>query len=176
MTFTASTKTQPCTVCTSPANFLKTEFNVGTVVDCVRCGDYEISHVTADNIDLPFGDPKSRALASYAIRKMQGPGVRRPTLTSDFFQSLETRSLPTPAEASDNLVIWLAGQADGSPGTQMRLADSDPSLLGGIGVIGEQDLGWVVDALKSRGLIDGTFGLGWCHAISRLMVGNDSRS
>jgi hypothetical protein len=43
----------------------------------------------------------------------------------------------------------------------MRVADSDSGLHGEIGVIGPQDLHWVVDSLRSRGLLNGTFAVGW---------------
>jgi hypothetical protein len=95
-----------CTVCTSPANILQTGFGgVGEVVNCSRCGDFRVSRVVAVDERLPFTDPKKQALASHTIRKMQTPGARRPQLTADFFHALENRQLPTPAEASDNLLI-----------------------------------------------------------------------
>jgi hypothetical protein len=129
------------------------------VVDCYRCGDFEVSREAIDDFGLPLMDRRKAALASYTIRKMQAAGRRRPTLTSDFFRSLETRTLPTPAEASDNLITWLAGQANGSPGTPIEIVTSNDRLLGEIGVIGPEDLTWVVDALRSRRLLDGTLRL-----------------
>jgi hypothetical protein len=95
-----------CTVCTSPANILRTSFGVGELVDCSRCGDFEVDHGVADEVGLPFADPKKQALASYTIRKMQASG--RAPLTREFFRELERRALPTPAEASDNLIIGLS--------------------------------------------------------------------
>jgi hypothetical protein len=82
-------------------------------------------------------------------------------LSREFFASLRDRALPTPAEASDNLVNLIGEQAEGSPGARMRVADSDSSLLGKIGVIGPQDLDWAVNSLRSRGLLNGSFGVGW---------------
>ena len=114
MVFQAGGTVEPCTVCTSPANVLQKEFGWGTVVDCSRCGDYSVERVTCDDARLPLGDAKQRALASHLIRKLQGG--RRPYLTTDFFRSLEERSLPTPAEASDSLLLWYAESADGHLG------------------------------------------------------------
>jgi hypothetical protein len=147
--------TEPCTVCTSASNVLSRNYNVGEIVDCSRCGDYSISHVTADEVGLPLQDLKQRALASYLIRKLQ-QGSQRPRLTSDFFRSLSRRTLPTPADASDNLLLWIAEQADGSPGKQVKLTSSDPMLLGIIGMIDSSDISWAVENLKSQGLIGGT--------------------
>jgi hypothetical protein len=104
---------------------------------------------------LPFRDPKKVALASYTIRKMQAPGASRPKLRSDFFTALETRSLPTPAEASDNLIIWLAGQAQGSPGTKIPIGYSEPAMLAILGVLNHGDVEWVTESLKSRQLLMG---------------------
>ena len=74
--------TGQCTVCASPANILKTEFRVGVVVNCSRCGDFAIDHVIADDLGLPLADQKKRALASHVIRKMQT--ARRPHLSREF--------------------------------------------------------------------------------------------
>jgi len=121
------------------------------VVDCSRCGDFAIDRAIADDLGLPFEDQKKRALANYVIRKMQS--ARRPLLAREFWRALETRSLPTPAEASDNLLTWLAEQADGSPGSPIQVVYGDHSLLGSIGVIGGLDLRWIVDSLLARGLV-----------------------
>jgi len=142
-----------CTVCNSPANILRTEFKVGTVVDCSRCGDFQIDHVVADDFPLPFTDDKQKALASYLIRRMQRQG--RALLTRDFFELLRQRSLPTPAELCDNLLLWFSEQADGRVGKVVG-ADkslSDPDLLASIGAIDTGDAQWAADALTKSGLI-----------------------
>jgi hypothetical protein len=82
---------------------------------------FHVSHIVADDIGLPFSDRKKQALASYIIRRMQQPGAPRPQLTTEFFHALESRKLPTPEEASDNMILWLAETADGSPGTALDL-------------------------------------------------------
>jgi hypothetical protein len=145
--------TEKCTVCTSAANILSRSFGVGEVVDCSRCGDFRISHVAASDRGLPLADRKKQALASYTIRKMQASNAPRPLLTTEFFHALESRSLPTPAEASDNLVLWLAERADGSPGTRLELYYSAPELLSTIGVVGLDDVTWIVRSLTSQQMI-----------------------
>jgi hypothetical protein len=117
---------------------------------CSRCGDYRVDLAVIDDL-LPLKDQRSQALASYTIRRMQGN--RRPRLDRDFFRALETKTLPTPAEASDNLIMWLAEQADGSPGKVNLIIYGDDALFGLIGVIGGFDLRWIVDSLVLRGLI-----------------------
>jgi hypothetical protein len=102
---------------------------------------------------LPLKDLKQWALASHLIRRLQG--AKRPALNSDFFQSLSQRTLPTPAEAADSLLLWLAEQADGSPGKQIQITYSDQKIQASIGVVDQNDLEWVTGALKNQGLLDG---------------------
>jgi hypothetical protein len=101
---------------------------------------------------LPLKTPKQCALASYLIRRLQGQ--TRPILTSDFFKSLSQRSLPTPAEACDNLLLLIAEKADGRPGRPVSFED-DPSILALVGVMEAPDVAWVFRTLQSAGLIDG---------------------
>jgi hypothetical protein len=100
-----------------------------------------------------LGDAKPRALASHLIRKLQNG--RRPLLTTDFFRSLEERALPTPAEASDSLLLWFAERADGNLGKLNPISYSDQALQALIGVIGSADLIYVVEAIWQQGLIGG---------------------
>ncbi len=153
MPYHSEEKPEACPVCGSPANILNREFNVAETINCSRCGDFSISHSASVDC-LPLQDPKQRALASHIIRKLQG--AIRPNLTSDFFQILSQRSLPTPAEASDNLLLWLAEQVDGRPGKLVSITYDDPSLLGLIGVVDLSDIQWIVQALASQGLLGGS--------------------
>ena len=143
-------KTKPCIVCGSPANIVLRDLHRGTMVDCSRCGDFAVSRIAASDF-LPLRDAKQRALASHLIRKLQG--AKRPTLETEFFELLSRHILPTPAEAEDNLLLWLAEKADGSPGKQTPIVHKDPNIQGLIGVIDESDVVWVVDALRTQGLI-----------------------
>src|SRR5262249_8223459 len=90
---------------------------------------------------------------SHLIRKLQGG--RRPHLTTDFFQSLAGRAPPTPAEGSDNLLLWFAERADGNLGKYNPLNPSDQALQASIGVISATDLVYVTEALMPQRLIEG---------------------
>jgi len=142
-----------CTVCGSPANILRTEFGVGTVVDCSRCGDFQIDHVVAHDFALPFSDEKHTALAGYLVRRMQRQG--RTTLTREFFASLRQQSLPTPAELCDNLLLWFSEQADGRAGKVIGTVNtlSDLDVLASIGAIDAGDAQWAANALTKGGFI-----------------------
>jgi hypothetical protein len=143
-----------CPVCGLNANIRKTEFNVPAIVDCPRCGDYSVSKTTSEDAGLPFTKPTEQALASHLIRKLQAGGSR-PVLDDEFFKSLKTRTLPTPAELRDSLLQTLAEMANGSPGTKQRFAWNDPGLLATIGTIASHDLGWILDSLIAAGLVIG---------------------
>jgi hypothetical protein len=116
MPFAPEHEFSPCTVCGSAANIYERAFQIGTVVNCSRCGDYRIENrAVAEDANLPISNPEKLALAAYLIRQMNGaliPAsrglIQRPTLTSEFFESLATRNLPSPAEASDNLLLYAA--------------------------------------------------------------------
>jgi hypothetical protein len=158
MVFQAARTVGSCTVCQAPANVLREEFGWGTVVDCSRCGDYSVERVTCDDIRLPLGDAKRRALASHLIRKLQNG--RRPLLTTDFFRSLEDRALPAAAEASDSLLLWFAESAQGNLGKLNPINHSDQALQASIGVISAADLIYVTEALMHQRLIEGPTNIG----------------
>lgn len=133
-----------------PANMLSRDIHTGAIVDCWRCGDFSVSREAVTDF-LPLKERKQRALASHLIRKLQG--ATRPALSSQFFESLSQRTLPVPAEVIDNLLLWFAARADGSPGTQIILDYPDQAIQALIGVIGDHDLQWAGAALTTEGLI-----------------------
>jgi hypothetical protein len=100
------------------------------------------------------------ALASHLIRQMQRDG--RAVLSREFFESLRQRSLPTPAELSDNLLLWFSEQADGRVGKVIGAgkALSDVDILSSIGAIDGGDARWAAEALNKSGLIELTMTTG----------------
>ncbi|MCC8982640.1 nucleoside 2-deoxyribosyltransferase [Bradyrhizobium acaciae] len=140
---------QECPVCNSPANIPRNYD--GLVVFCSRCGDFNA--VEATELSLPLPGEKMRALASYLIRKLQGK--KRPTLTPDFLNSLAEHSLPTPAELCDNLLLWLADQADGRAGKVIGPGKSlgDLDIVSAVGAIDAGDVTWAMQSLTDRNLV-----------------------
>jgi hypothetical protein len=126
---------------------------IGTVVNCSRCGDFQVDHVLVRDVPLPFVDEKRRALASHLIRRMQKQ--RRIVLLPEFFASLPTQSLPTPAELCDNLLLWIAAQMDGRVGRTIGQGKkiSDLDILAEIGAIDEGAAPWAAQALKDDNLL-----------------------
>jgi len=98
-----------------------------------------------------------RALVSYTVRQMHPP--ERPRLTREFFEELQHRTLPTPAEASDNLIRWMANQVQERPGKVVRIEFESSSLQGAIGVVDRDEAAWAADNLLSDGLINGGTGV-----------------
>jgi hypothetical protein len=120
---------------------------------CSRCGDFAISEEAHDDC-LPIDDPIKGPLASHLIRRLQS-GAKRPLLESDFFNSLKDHSLPTPAEMTDNLLIWMAESTGGRPG-RPAIIDSPTimlPLMATIGATDDSDMYWARDALANAGLI-----------------------
>jgi nucleoside 2-deoxyribosyltransferase len=155
MPFDATQPIGTCTVCGSRANILRMNYDVGEVVNCSRCGDFEVSHIVADNLGLPFTEPKKLALVSYNIRKMQKPSAPRPPLSTAFFNSLENLGLPSPMDIMDNLLLMLAEEAYERPGREQQILYSDEKLLGIIGAVEASDAQWTTAFSKSQGLLVG---------------------
>jgi len=144
-----------CPVCgKTNHNILKMDFGRPEFVNCPACGQFRISRTAVDDLNLPFPEPKRRALASHLVRKMQGQQTP-PFLTDEFFASLSTRSLPSPIEAADNLLLWLSEKADGRPGATVDFDYSLEVLIATVGVTDSKDVKWLAETLASNGWTDG---------------------
>ncbi len=131
---------QQCEICRSPANSRQAGYY--RVVDCSRCGDFALGGEV--NWLPSFTDDEQRALASHLIRKMQQES-KRPILNDEFFTSLSGRSLPTPTEMSDNLLLLIAERSGGRPGRPISLNHSDDlALQASIGAVDAEDALWAV--------------------------------
>jgi hypothetical protein len=154
MPYQINLRTTPCTVCSAAANVLREEFGFGTVVDCTLCGDYQLaSHVVARDARLPLTNLKQRALARYVIRRMQEQG--RAQLDEEFFNSLRRRSLPAPAELSDNLLLLAARLTDGRAGSSISIDHRDEKYAAMIGAVDDGDVLWATNNLEKQGWLEG---------------------
>lgn len=144
---------QQCDVCSSPANVQASGAYI--YEDCSRCGDFQIDREVAEDF-LPRLKEYQRPLASHLIHRLQGK--KRPILTSDFFTSLSGRTLPTPTEMSDNLLLAIAERVDGRPGRPISLNHSeDLPLAASIGAVDAEDVLWAVRNLDEQKLIKGSW-------------------
>lgn len=158
MAFNLNEKTERCPVCGMQANVRKGE--QGELVDCSQCGDFEMRYELGA-FGSPISNEKLRALASHFIRRMQ-TAKARPILDQSFFESLKESSLPTPLEAMDNFIIYLAGAVRGRPGTQHEFNYGDGTIISTIGVCSPKDAHWVIQSLRQSGYLDGAWGLNSC--------------
>jgi hypothetical protein len=101
-------------------------------------------------------DEHQRALLSHLIHRMQGR--KRPILPFDLFASLSKRTLPTPAEMIDNLLLTIAMRVEGRPGRPISLNHSqDLALAAAIGAVDGGDVLWAVRSLDAEQLISGSW-------------------
>jgi hypothetical protein len=122
--------------------------------DCSRCGDFQIDREAPHHPLLTTLNEQQRALASHLIRRMQGK--KRPILPFDLFASLSQRTLPTPAEMSDNLLLSIAERVGGRPGRPISLNHSeDLPLAASIGAVDAEDVLWAVRNLDEQKLLSG---------------------
>jgi hypothetical protein len=163
--FSVLSQQQQCEVCGSAANSRQSGFYL--VVDCSRCGDFQMGREAWYDWSHATLDDKRRPLASHLIRKMQG--AKRPFLDPPFFASLSKRTLPTATDMSDNLLLTIAERVDGRPGKPISLPDSDLSLAASIGAVDAEDVRWAVRDLVEQNLIKGHWGThfanGWLTAL-----------
>jgi hypothetical protein len=142
---------QQCDVCGSPANIHESGGYV--YEDCSRCGDFQIDREALPHPFLTTLNEQQRALASHLIRRMQGK--KRPILPFDLFASLSQRTLPTPAEMSDNLLLSIAERVGGRPGRPISLDHTgDLPLAASIGAV-DEDVLWAVRNLDEQKLLSG---------------------
>jgi nucleoside 2-deoxyribosyltransferase len=156
---------QQCEVCGSPANVTQSGFYF--IINCSRCGDFQIDREAAAAWPRTAADETRRALASHLVRKMQGS--ERPILSDEFFSSLSGRSLPTAKEMSDNLLLTISERVGGRPGAPISLNhNGDIALEASIGAISGEDVLWAVRSLEEQGFLKGSwsqhFANGWLTA------------
>src|SRR5271163_4619634 len=114
---------------------------------------FQIDREVAEDF-LPRLKEYQRPLASHLIHRLQGK--KRPILTSDFFTSLSGRTLPTPAEMSDNLPQLIAERVEGRPGRPISIDHNELSIAASIGAVDGEDVLWVTNNLEAQGwLTDG---------------------
>lgn len=119
-------------------------------MNCSLCGDFRVTSGAQLVSDLPLTKPTKIALARYLLRKLQKQ-ERRPVLDEAFFEGLEDRQLPSPAEACDNLLKWFAEKGDRRPGQLINGPWSDEAKIASeVGVVDRQDLVWLLQTLERQ--------------------------
>lgn len=168
MPFVEQQDQEPCPICGEPANVYEHDMRVAMVVNCCRCGDYKFESREVSQDNLPIQKPEKIALISYLIQQLNGAlipvsrgFIERPVLTYEFFQSLRTRSFPSPAEASDNLLLYIAKLLGNRPGMHVSVDYVLPSLAPSVGVFDDEDVTWLFNNVESLGYLAGDQGVGF---------------
>jgi hypothetical protein len=87
-------------------------------------------------------------------------GSKRTVLDDGFFSSLSQRTLPTPTEMSDNLLLAMAEWVDGRPGRTAAIDHQAYALAASIGAVDSKDVLWTVRDLSASGRLSHRCGLG----------------
>ena len=120
--------------------------------DCPRCGPFSLSGTLVSTIKSKLDTPVKRAILSHAIRQMQRDDDW-PFITSDTVKNiLSDKSLPSPHEQADNLILWLGNNLAGPGETKRVTPETHQSVVGAISPSG---LGFVVHYMFDHGLIEG---------------------
>ena len=92
-----------CPVCDSKAKIIEDAYSDKLIVNCLRCGQFEIAQTTT--FELPKDD--NRYIISYWIRKRQN--VDKPVQVDSNLLSkiLDDVSLPKPGEQAKLFLLWL---------------------------------------------------------------------
>jgi hypothetical protein len=142
----------PCQVCGRSSVFLARE-GYDIIVACSGCGDYRLPKAVGDEF-FPLKDDKRKALVSHFIRKTYDPNPQQPLiLRRDLLLEFLNRKLPTPAEAMDNALLWVAEKADGRPGVGVSFNFTDAEVQATVGTVNHIELEWVFSHLLSQGLL-----------------------
>ncbi len=144
---------QPCPVCRSISEIenVKNEntFDTTYLVDCPRCGKYQINYVAKDylNVDL---DAVQIAVLSHAIRKMTWKS-EVPFLDQITAAHMLQGTLPKPNEQANNFVLWL-GDRTGALGVRVK---EDLSVIQSeIGTINIDGVRSIIAHLVAKHLIE----------------------
>ncbi|MEW7998736.1 MAG: hypothetical protein AB2795_09320 [Candidatus Thiodiazotropha endolucinida] len=114
----------PCIICTShQAETLESSFD-GLHQKCPRCGEFKISGTAASIANQPLGKDKRAKISGWILEQNQSGAL--PMITSDNFQNIINRKLPSVAERATKLLI----EADRSiTNLGERFYISDPRFL-----------------------------------------------
>jgi hypothetical protein len=151
MTFSRLRPILPCPLCSSDAN--GRDVSQFRVVECSLCGDFRLSNDAEDEVSLPLEDPEKLALVRHLLRKLQKQ-QQRPTLDENFFKVARKQRLPSPAEACDNLISYLAERSGRRPGAIIYCHLFDVVVCAEIGVVDQGDLIWIIRTLKEKQLVN----------------------
>ena len=134
MSFDPQKTISPCPICSVRANVYSGNGD-NLIVQCEKCGDFVAAGSLGDDWSSSGGNDKKKvALASYVIRSLQKGGMRPKLTTYGLNEYLKNRELPTPPEATTNLLLLVGEELRYQPGNF-----SSTNLLAATAIIGAID-------------------------------------
>lgn len=125
---------------------------------CPRCGEFTLTGSTSSTIEAKLEQyPKLSPVLSFHIRQSQRQGKRLTISTHVVEKILDDLHLPGPAEQAENLLLWLAEEAD-TPGTMVNLDKVQAPAQ--IGAKDEEGVDFILTSLQDRGLVKGNLSPG----------------
>ena len=115
------TKSQPCPACLSISEIENVKID-GTIaivylVDCPRCGKYQIEYVARDSLNIDLNATQT-AVLSHAIRTLHKK-TEIPFLDQITVARMLQGTLPKPNQQMNNFVLWL-GDKTGALGVKIQ--------------------------------------------------------
>ena len=154
MPFDKSRPIIPCPLCGSSSNDVGLGARLSHFYgyNCERCGDFAAARSNLEDWSEDKRKSSSLvALASHLCRQLASKGISRAELSSDFFASLASRTLPKPSEAANNLVLWLGDKLRNQPGSFAEAPSSE--MLAIVGLVTRDDFIWMIKNVERAGLI-----------------------
>jgi hypothetical protein len=147
--FSQPDTSENCPLCEQPAKYHGHSIDYGRAlqIECDRCGRFTISTDALDALT-----PEKKYLLSSACRTWEGESLPR-TLTTNMEVLIAHAPRPTIPEKCD-LVLELIARMTERAGDSSKFDGSRDYPL--VAARDAQEVGWIMDALATRGLLGGT--------------------
>ena len=142
-----------CPICNTPNQQIESDnAHHSFYVDCIVCGNYNISELALSMIDDAVGgDDHKRRILSYAIRQLQ-EYTECPKISSNHFEELLKTELPTIDEQKQNLMLLIRENVN-EPG-ELYPIDSREHIAR-VGAVTASALEQLINHLLREGMIEG---------------------
>lgn len=142
-----------CPICNRDSKIEKVDTaDTINLVSCESCGKFKFKRKELMGIREGLSEEKGAALkVRYALQKIITKDPEFLLTRSSYNSLVEGTTLPTPQEQLDNL-IYLLGELDLDPGNPLlEFTEQHVSMVGARSL---DNLGFIVEAAKEKGLVD----------------------
>lgn len=140
-----------CSVCNNGLGSPPKETaNDSTIIDCHRCGLFEVTNSLLSSLPRKLeGNESRRAVLSHAMHRMRRDSGKPVVLTTDIVKRLPDMKLPSPTEQAETLILRLGEKSAASEYHNVMTPDYGSA----IGAIGHEGLKFIVEHLVSEGVL-----------------------